>query len=268
MDLYAAIDLRGGRSVRLVQGDFARERAYGDPLGTAKEMVAAGGRRLHVVDLDAARSGKPVNREVVAAISAEVGPAGVFVQAGGGIRDEAGADALLRCGVARVVVGTAALEQPGLVRRLARRHPGRVAIGLDHRRSGATITGRPAPADEPAASVASAEVALRGWTRPSGESLLDVLSRFDDVRVGAVVITDIARDGTLAGPDLAGLSAVLASTSLEVIASGGVSCVSDLVALAGLERGGRRLAGVIVGMAFREGRLSVQEAVAACEASG
>jgi phosphoribosylformimino-5-aminoimidazole carboxamide ribotide isomerase len=267
MDLFPAIDLREGRSVRLIQGDFSRERAYGDPVASAEEMVAAGATHLHVVDLDAARTGDPVNREVIAAICAKVADKGVFVQCGGGIRDEAAAEALLGLGVARVVLGTAAVERPGLVRRLARRFPGRIAVALDYSRGGSSEVSRPMPAGGSAVSLAHARVAVRGWTAVSGESLLDVLACFEDAGAAAVMCTDVGRDGMLSGPDIPGLSALLDATQMEVVASGGVASVADLVNLAHLGRPGRRLAGVIVGMALREHKLSLAEALEACAAS-
>lgn len=279
MDLFPAIDLRGGRSVRLVQGDFARERSYGDPVASAQDMVAAGATHLHIVDLDAARTGEPLNREVVAAIAHEVAGEGVFVQAGGGVRDSSTARALLGSGVARVVLGTAAVEQPELVHRLARSHPGRIAVALDYRRGGVVDgspgrSGRPRPPGRRSAtgtsggSLASAKVVVRGWTAVSGDSVLDALACFEDAGACAVVVTDVGRDGTLAGPDLDGLAAVLEATQMEIVASGGVSSLADLVSLARLGRPERRLAGVIVGMALREGRFSVGQALQACEASG
>lgn len=240
MDLFPAIDLRGGKCVRLVQGDYAQETVYGgDPVAMAKEFEAAGAPWVHVVDLDAARSGRPENRDVVAAIAAAVS---VPVQTGGGIRDEFSAEALLGAGVRRVVIGTAALEQPALVRRLAARHPGRIVVGLDGR---------------------AGEAALRGWTEGSGVTVLDAVSRFEDVGVAAFVVTDISRDGMLAGPDLPGLRAVLERTTVDVIASGGVASLDDLRALAALP-----VAGAIVGKAIYEGVFSVEEAVAACAPSG
>ncbi|MGH9205692.1 MAG: 1-(5-phosphoribosyl)-5-[(5-phosphoribosylamino)methylideneamino] imidazole-4-carboxamide isomerase [Acidimicrobiales bacterium] len=245
MDLYPAIDLLDGRCVRLVQGDFRRETTYGDPVETAQEMVAAGARRLHVVDLDAARSGEPRNRNLVLSI---VRQAGVPVQSGGGVRNREAAEALLAGGVWRVVVGTSALADPEFVRRLASSHEGAVAIGLDHQHG--------------------YEVAVRGWVEGSGNTLLGALSDFEDSGVAAVVVTDIRRDGTLAGPGLQGLSTVLAATEMEVVASGGVGSVSDLVALRGLEVSGRRLGGVIVGKAIHDGLLNLEEALAACAASG
>jgi len=228
-----------------VQGDYARETVYrGDPVAVAREFAAAGAPWLHVVDLDAARTGRPANRDVVAAI---VDAVRVPVQSSGGVRDDFSAEALLELGVARVVVGTAAVEDPSLVRRLARRHPGEVAVGLDARHG---------------------QLALRGWTEQSGRSVVDALALFKDAGVAAVVVTERGRDGMLSGPDLDALGRVLEATELDVIAAGGVSSVDDLRALSRLERGGRELAGVIVGKALYEGRLSVEEAVAACAQSG
>lgn len=238
MDLYPAIDLRGGRCVRLYQGDYDRETVYGDdPVAQARGFAEAGSPWVHVVDLDAARSGQPVNRPVVAAIAAAID---VPVQTGGGVRDEAAAEALFEAGVARVVLGTAALEQPDLVRRLAARHP--VAVGLDAR-------GR--------------DVAVRGWEHGSGRDIVDVARGFADAGVAAVVVTEIGRDGTLAGPDLEGLALMLEQTPLEVVASGGVGTLDDLRALAALRVGGRSLAGAIVGRALYEGAFTLTEALAA-----
>ncbi|MDQ3979745.1 MAG: 1-(5-phosphoribosyl)-5-[(5-phosphoribosylamino)methylideneamino]imidazole-4-carboxamide isomerase [Actinomycetota bacterium] len=246
-ELYPAIDLRGGRCVRLYQGDYGKEQAYGtDPVEAARHFAAAGARWIHVVDLDAARTGEPVNRGVVAGIAAAVRPAGVHVQAGGGVRDQASAEALFAAGVDRVVLGTAAVEHPELVRELAADHP--VAVGLDAR---------------------NGEVAIRGWTEGSGRKVTEVLAEYEDAGVAAVVVTQIERDGTLTGPDVDGLAAVLEATSIEVIASGGVSSLADLEALGSLRAGGggRRLAGVIVGKALHDGLFSVEEAVTACAAS-
>jgi phosphoribosylformimino-5-aminoimidazole carboxamide ribotide isomerase len=244
MDLYPAVDLLDGRCVRLVQGDFERRTVYGDPVETAIDLAGSGAPWLHVVDLDAARTGHPVNRRIITDIVAAVE---VPVQAGGGVRDDSGAAALLDGGVARVVLGTAAVEDADLVERLAARYPGRVAAGIDHRRG---------------------EVSLRGWTQASGAGLLEVLGRLEDLGAAAVIVTDISRDGTLAGPDLAGLSAALAVSTVDLIASGGVGSVEDLARLARLDADGRRLAGVIVGRAIHDGRLDLKEALAACAPSG
>ncbi|MGI9023722.1 MAG: HisA/HisF-related TIM barrel protein, partial [Acidimicrobiales bacterium] len=177
MELFPAIDLRGGRCVRLYQGDYGRETAYGtDPVSVALAFAAAGAGWVHVVDLDAARTGVPENRGVVGEIARAVAP-GTFVQAGGGVRDHAAAEALWAAGVTRVVLGTAAVENPELVCDLAAEGP--VAVGVD---------------------VRDGDAAVRGWTEPSGRALDDILDTFADARVDAVVVTEIARDGTLTGP--------------------------------------------------------------------
>jgi phosphoribosylformimino-5-aminoimidazole carboxamide ribotide isomerase len=238
VDLYPAIDLRDGRCVRLYQGDYDQETVYGDdPVAQARAFAAAGAPWIHVVDLDAARTGTPVNRAAIAAIA---GCVDVPVQTGGGVRDEASAEALFDAGVRRVVIGTAALERPGLVRRLARRHP--VAVGLDAR-------GR--------------EVAVRGWEQGSGRDLLDVAREFADAGVEALVVTEIGRDGTLAGPDVDGLAEVLEASPLPVVASGGVGSLDDVRALAALRVGERALAGAIVGRALYEGAFELTDALAA-----
>jgi phosphoribosylformimino-5-aminoimidazole carboxamide ribotide isomerase len=237
--LYPAIDLRGGRVVRLYQGDFDKETVYGaDPVAVAEGYAAAGARWIHVVDLDAARTGAPENRPVIAAIAEAVD---VSVQASGGVRDQASAEELLACGVDRVVIGTAAVEHPELVYELAAHH--HVAVGID---------------------VRAGEVAVRGWTQGSGVDLFEVLARFDGRGVAAVIVTDISRDSTLEGPDLEGLAAVLEATDIPVIASGGVGALPDLEALATLNASGRTLAGAIVGKALYEGKFTVEEAIAAC----
>ena len=240
MDLYPAIDLRGGKVVQLTQGDFDRERVHGDdPVAVAQAFVAAGARWIHAVDLDAARSGEPVNRPLIGAIAAAVD---VPVQAGGGIRSVEAAQALADVGVTRVVMGTAALEDPELVAAVARRQ--RVALGLD-------VRGR--------------EVAVRGWAQGSGVEWPDALRRLADAGAEAVVVTQIDVEGLMGGPDTAGLAEVLAVTDLDVIASGGVGALADLLALDAVEAGGRRLAGAIVGTAIYEHRVDVAEAVVALQ---
>jgi phosphoribosylformimino-5-aminoimidazole carboxamide ribotide isomerase len=241
MELFPAIDLRGGRCVRLYQGDYERETAYGsDPVATALTFADAGARWVHVVDLDAARTGVPENREVVAAIADALTAREVAVQSGGGVRDQSAAEALIAAGVRRIVLGTAALEQPHLVRDLAARHA--VAVALD-------LRGR--------------EVAVRGWVEGSGRDVVDVLDELAGTGVAAVNVTDISRDGTMAGPDVAGLSAIVDATAIPVIASGGVGTLDDLVSLASTG-----VAGVIVGRALYEGRFTVAEALAAVAAAG
>jgi phosphoribosylformimino-5-aminoimidazole carboxamide ribotide isomerase len=251
MELLPAIDLRAGTAVRLTQGDFEREERYGDPAALAAGYIARGARWIHVVDLDAARTGVPHERAVLAQIVQLAASAGVSVEFGGGIRSEDDAEAVLDSGVARVVLGTAALEDPAMAGRCARRWPDRVAVGLDYRVGADGV----------------AEAQAQGWLAGSGRAVTELLELWEDEPIGAVVATSVARDGMLAGPDLAGLQALLATTALPVVASGGVSGVADLAALAGLAARGRGLAGAIVGKAIMEGRLSVEEGVAACAAS-
>ncbi len=244
MDLYCAVDVRGGRCVRLHQGDYGAETVYDDdPVARAVQMADQGAGWIHVVDLDGARSGRPDNAAVVAAIASAVS---VPVQAGGGVRSTETAAAWFAAGVERVVLGTAALREPALVRQLAGSR--RVAVGLDAR---------------------GGEVATDGWLQGSGRSVLDVARSFAADGVDAFVVTDISRDGTLDGPDLRGLAEVLDATDVDVIASGGVGRVEDLRALARIEgRDGRRLGGAIVGTALYERRFTVAEAVAALSGAG
>jgi len=255
MDLYPAIDLRGGHAVRLHQGDFSQETDYGAPLALARRFLDAGVPWIHVVDLDAARTGMAGNREAIFAITELAAGAGTCVQAGGGIRTEGDVGALLEGGVARVVLGTAAVEAPDLVARVASRYPGRVAVGLDYRRA----DGR-------------SEVAVRGWEAGSGRSVTDLLDELRPLELGAVVVTAIERDGTLEGPETDGLVEVLRTTSVPVVASGGVATVAHLATLAHLavEVGNdvRRLTGAITGKALADGRVTIEEALAACAASG
>lgn len=232
MNLYAAIDLLGGRCVRLHQGDYDRATDYGDdPVGQARRFAADGAPWIHVVDLDGARRGEPVNHDVIGRIAAAVD---IPVQVGGGVRSRPDAEALWAAGVARVVMGTAALEDPDLVAALV--PDGAVAVGLDAR-------GR--------------ELAVRGWEAVAGVDLLEAVARFSALGVAALVVTEIGRDGTLDGPDLTGLSSVLEVATVPVVASGGVGSADDLVALTDLD-----LDGVIVGRALYDDRVTVAEAVA------
>lgn len=238
LQLYPAIDLRGGRCVRLYQGDYGKETVYGDdPVAQARVFADAGAAWIHMVDLDAARTGEPTNRDAIARVVKAVG---VPVQVGGGVRNRAAAEALFELGVERVVIGTAALDDPDFVRTLAKRR--RVAVGLD-------VRGR--------------EVAVRGWLEGSGRDLHEVATEFAESGVDAVIVTQIARDGTLEGPDLEGLGDLLAATELPVIASGGVGVVEHLRQLAALRGGGRSLRGAIVGRALYDGRFTVNEALLA-----
>lgn len=232
VDLYPAIDLRGGRVVRLLQGDYARETVYGDdPVAVARSFVDDGARWIHIVDLDAARSGDPVNRPVIRRV-VEALSGGALVQTGGGVRTVDDARELAAAGVARVVMGSAAVKEPAIVAEVSEVVP--VAVGLDHR---------------------AGEVAVHGWTEGSGLRVEDALGLFPSA--AAFVITDISRDGMLAGPDVEGLADAARRTTVPVIASGGVSSLDDvrrLSAIAGL-------AGVITGKAIYEGRFTVRAAV-------
>lgn len=232
IELYPAIDLLAGQVVRLRQGDYADQTTYGDdPVGVARAFAEAGATWIHVVDLDAARSGSPVNRPVVAAIAAAV--AGMArVQTGGGVRSIGDAQALADAGVARVVMGSAAVADPQLVELAS--SVVAVAVGLDHR---------------------DGEVAVHGWTKGSGVQLTDALQWFPTA--AAFVITDIARDGMLTGPDVAGLAAAARATATPIIASGGVATLADIAAL----RAVPGVAGVITGKALYEGRFTVAEAL-------
>jgi phosphoribosylformimino-5-aminoimidazole carboxamide ribotide isomerase len=230
--LYPSIDLRGGRVVRLAQGDFDRETVYDpDPAEIAAEFCAGGARWIHVVDLDAARSGVAANRDAVAAIvAAASGKA--WVQVGGGVRSRDSALGLADLGVARVVIGSAAIADPDLVGAVSEHVP--AAVALDHR---------------------AGIVAVHGWTEQSETKLVDALGRF--AAAAAFVITDIERDGLLGGPDVDGISAAVTATATPVIASGGVGSLDDLRGLAGIDG----LHGVITGRALYEGRFTVSEAI-------
>ena len=234
MDLYPAIDLRGGRCVRLHQGDFDRETIYGDdPVGQARRFADAGAPWVHVVDLDASR-GQGSNRDVVTAVAAAVDP--IRVQTGGGVRD----GSLLADGVSRIVLGSLAVNDRELAGRLVADHPGQVAIGLDHW---------------------DGEIRTRGWEERSGVQLLDAIAWPEFAGAASFVITNIAKDATLEGPDLDGLANAVRATTVPVIASGGVGELDDLRALTdtGVE-------GVIVGKALYEGRFTIEEALTACRA--
>jgi len=232
--------VRAGKCVQLRQGDFDAETIYDDdPVAVGRRFAAAGARWIHMVDLDAARTGEPANLGVIEAVCAAVS---CRVQAGGGVRTVEAAGALLGSGVARVVVGTAAVDQPALVEELAVVHPGAVAVGLDAR--------------------PDADVAVRGWTEGGGATLVELARRFETSGAAALVVTAIARDGTLAGPDLEQLATVLEATSLPVVASGGIGTLADVAAVRDLRAAGRAPVGVIVGTALYEGRFTIEEALA------
>jgi phosphoribosylformimino-5-aminoimidazole carboxamide ribotide isomerase len=236
MELWPAIDLRGGRCVRLLQGDYERETVFGDdPVAMARQFVAAGARRLHIVDLDGAKAGTPVQAALVERI---VQAAGVPCQIGGGIRTLETARRYAAAGVARIVVGSIAIEQPPLLDELATALPGRIVLGLDAR---------------------DGHVAVRGWIETSPLTALDVARRHENLPLAAIVYTDIATDGTLGGPNLPALRDMVNTVKLPVVASGGIATAADLAQVAALGA-----AGCIVGRALYDGGLSLTAAATAC----
>jgi phosphoribosylformimino-5-aminoimidazole carboxamide ribotide isomerase len=239
VELFPAIDLRGGSVVRLLHGDYSAETRYGDaPLAVAEGFAAEGARWIHVVDLDAARGDGPVNREVIGSIAERLGSAGVRVQTGGGVRSVDDAAQLSDLGVSRVVMGSAAVREPELVARASELVP--VAVGLDHR---------------------GGRLATDGWTVESEVSVEDALRSFPTAE--AFIITDISRDGALNGPDTDGLVHAVQSSDRRIIASGGVAGLDDIATLGGVSG----LDGVIVGRALYEGRFTVSEAIDVLERS-
>ena len=238
MILYPAIDLKGGRCVRLLRGDMESATVFNDdPADQARRFEADGFRWLHVVDLDGAVEGRSGNAEAVSRILAATGNP---VQLGGGIRDIPAIERWLQLGISRVILGTAALRDPALVREAARRFPERIVVGVDAR---------------------NGRVAVEGWTETSDVTAVELGRRFEDAGVAALIVTDIARDGTLAGVGLETIGAVTDAVSLPVIASGGVGSVEDLRAVRA--RQGRPIAGVVLGRALYEGRVTAAEALAA-----
>jgi len=234
--LFPAIDLKEGLAVRLEQGDMARATVFHrDPATQARAFEQQGFEYLHIVDLDGAFAGKPVNAAAVDRILETVG---IPVQLGGGVRDTATVEAWLEKGVTRVIIGTAAVRDPPFVKQAARDFPGRVAVGLDAR---------------------DGKVAVGGWAENSELSALEIAQRFEDAGVAAIVYTDIARDGMLQGLNLDATITLAEAISIPVIASGGLASIADIKAL--LEPRSQKLAGVIAGRALYDGRLDATEAL-------
>jgi len=241
--LFPAIDLKDGVCVRLEQGDPARATVFNrDPASQAHRFETQGFRYLHLVDLDGAFAGKPMN---VAAVERILETVSIPLQLGGGIRDMATVDGWLGKGVTRVIVGTAAVRDPAFVKEAARAYPGRVAVGLDAR---------------------GGKVAVEGWAETSELSAIDIARRFEDAGVAAVIHTDIARDGLLTGLDLDSTIALADAISIPVIASGGLASLADIRAL--LEPRAARLGGAIAGRALYDGRLNPAAALALITAHG
>lgn len=245
MILYPAIDLKDGVCVRLKLGDMDQATVYNDdPAAQAAAFAALGFPWLHVVDLNGAFEGRSVNGGAVDGILAAVAPA-MKVQLGGGIRDMAAIDAWLEKGIARVILGTAALRDPALVRAAAARHPGRIVVGIDAR---------------------GGKVAVEGWAETAELAAVDLARRFEDAGVAAIVYTDIDRDGVLKGLNMAATLALADAVSIPVIASGGLASIDDVRAM--LEPAARKLDGAITGRALYDGRLDPAEALALIRAAG
>ena len=237
MIVYPAIDLKDGRCVRLVRGEMKSATVFNDdPAAQARAFAGAGAAWIHVVDLDGAFAGKPKN---AAAVEAIVKAAPVKVQLGGGIRDEATLEAWLGKGVARVVLGTAAVKTPNLVRAACRRWPDQVALGIDAR--GGTV-------------------AVEGWAETASVAALDLARRFEDAGAAAIIYTDIERDGALQGVNVEATAALARALKTPVIASGGVASLDDLAALRAHEKDG--VAGAILGRALYDGRVDLKSALA------
>ncbi|WP_371036757.1 1-(5-phosphoribosyl)-5-[(5-phosphoribosylamino)methylideneamino]imidazole-4-carboxamide isomerase [Rhodosalinus sp. FB01] len=237
MILYPAIDLKDGKAVRLLRGEMEKATVFNDdPAAQARAFVEAGAEWLHLVDLNGAFAGRPVNAGAVEAILAAC--RGIPAQLGGGIRDMATIERWLGAGLARVILGTVAVEQPELVREAARAFPGKVAVGIDAR---------------------AGRAATRGWAEETEVEATDLARRFEDAGVAAIIYTDIDRDGAMGGPNVAATAALARAVSIPVIAAGGVSSLDDLVAL----RDTGVIAGTISGRALYDGKLDLKAALAA-----
>lgn len=238
MEVIPAIDLLEGRCVRLYQGDYAQSEVFDEnPVAVARQWVEQGGTRLHLVDLDGAKAGHPVNQ---AAIEAIVRSVDVPVQVGGGLRDRQSVADLLGLGVQRIILGTVAVEQPDLVAQLCQEFPGQIVVGIDARKG---------------------KVATRGWLETSEVDAVPLAQQMAEFGAAAIIYTDIYRDGTMQGPNREALRELAEAISIPVIASGGISSVTDLLNLLGLEAIG--VTGAIVGRALYTGDLSLKEAIRA-----
>lgn len=239
MILYPAIDLKDGQCVRLLHGEMDKATVFGDdPAAQAAKFEAAGCEWVHLVDLNGAFAGEPVNAAAVEAILARLS---VPAQLGGGIRDMATIERWLSKGLARVILGTVAVENPALVREAARAFPGKVAVGIDAR---------------------GGRVATKGWAEETNVMVTDLARSFEDAGVAAIIYTDILRDGAMTGPNIEATEALARAVRIPVIASGGVSSLPDLIAL----RDTGVIAGAISGRAIYDGALDLTQALAALKA--
>ncbi len=238
MEVIPAIDLLEGRCVRLYQGDYARSEVFDEnPVAVAQQWVEQGATRLHLVDLDGAKAGHPVNQVAIEAIVQSIN---VPVQVGGGLRDRQSVADLLGLGVQRIILGTVAVEQPDLVAQLCQEFPGQIVVGIDARQG---------------------KVATRGWLETSEVDAVPLAQQMAGFGAAAIIYTDIYRDGTMQGPNREALRELAEAISIPVIASGGISSVTDLLNLLGLEAIG--VTGAIVGRALYTGDLVLKEAIRA-----
>ena len=236
MILYPAIDLKDGQCVRLLKGEMDAATVFNDDPGSqARQFEAAGANWLHIVDLNGAFAGHPVNAPAVESILSQLS---IPAQLGGGIRDMATIETWLEKGLSRVILGTVAVEDPGLVREAARAFPGKVAVGLDAR---------------------GGRVATRGWAEETEMMVTDLARAFEDAGIAAIIYTDIDRDGAMGGPNIAATEALAQAVSVPVIASGGVSSMEDLIRL----RDTGVIAGAISGRALYDGAIDLSDALAA-----
>lgn len=238
MEIIPAIDLLAGRCVRLYQGDYAQSEVFNDdPVAVARQWVEQGATRLHLVDLDGAKAGRPENWQAIAAIAAAVE---VPVEVGGGLRDRDRVSQLFDLGIRYAILGTAAVENPDLVAELGAEFPGQIIVGIDAR---------------------NGKVATRGWLETSEVEAVELARQMSQRGAAAIIYTDIQRDGTLQGPNLEALREVAQAVEIPVIASGGVSAVTDLLSLLALEP--RGVSGVIIGKALYTGDIQLKEALRA-----
>ncbi|HZZ27192.1 MAG TPA: 1-(5-phosphoribosyl)-5-[(5-phosphoribosylamino)methylideneamino]imidazole-4-carboxamide isomerase [Pirellulales bacterium] len=240
MQIWPAIDLRGGKCVRLQQGDYGREMVFSEnPANVARQLVEAGAECLHLVDLDGARDGKQLNLDTIRAIVAAVE---VPCELGGGIRDEATIRTVIDdVGLARLVIGTRAVQEPDWFRKMIQQFPGKLVLGIDSR---------------------DGLVATDGWLKTSGTKAIDFAKQFEMEPLAAIVYTDISRDGMLGGPNIAANQAMKQAVCLPVVASGGVTSAADVAALAAIP-----MAGCIIGRALYEGKIKLADALAASRPS-
>ncbi|HCU25765.1 MAG TPA: 1-(5-phosphoribosyl)-5-[(5-phosphoribosylamino)methylideneamino]imidazole-4-carboxamide isomerase [Deltaproteobacteria bacterium] len=237
MIVFPAIDLKDGKAVRLKQGDYSQVTSYSDdPIALVRQWKDQGAEWIHVVDLDAAKAGRPVHLELISQMAREAGA--VHLQVGGGIRTVEAAGAYFDKNISRVVVGTKAVQDPDFLKGLSETFPRRVALGLDTK---------------------DGKIAVQGWTETTELTIREYLRQAPLEHVHSLIFTDIARDGMLSGPNLEALREVLSSTELPVIASGGISSLEDIRALAEMED--CKLLGVITGKALYEGKFTLQEAI-------